>query len=93
IGNVVARDFLEAQQDYTSALNSVASDHISFILDRIDLFLNTESIRLNETLYWESTKEDRIDLPVTPDFLDANPNPWGRLPPCLDYSDEVRVNH
>ncbi|MEM6473900.1 MAG: TolC family protein, partial [Planctomycetota bacterium] len=47
IGNVVARDFLEAQQDYTSALNSVASDHISFILDRIDLFLNTESIRLN----------------------------------------------
>ncbi|MEM0925024.1 MAG: TolC family protein [Planctomycetota bacterium] len=93
IGNVVARDFLEAQQDYTSALNSVASDHISFILDRIDLFLNTESIRLNETLYWESTQEDRIDLPTIPDFSDANPNPWGRLPPCLDYSDEVRQNH
>ncbi|MCC9599383.1 TolC family protein [Stieleria sp. JC731] len=93
VGNVVARDFLEAQQAFTSALNSVASDHISFILDRITLFLDSESIRLNEYGYWDETTDDRVILPAIPDFYDANPNPYGRLPACLKYSDEIRQNH
>ncbi|OYP36123.1 TolC family protein [Rhodopirellula sp. MGV] len=93
VGNVVARDFLEAQQAFTSALNSVASDHISFILERIALFLDTESIRLNEYGYWDETRDDRVVLPAVPDFYDMNPNPYGRLPACLKYSDEIRQNH
>ena len=93
VGNVVARDFLEAQQAFTAALSSVASDHISFILERISLFNDTESIRLNETGYWLETQEDSLRLPMSPDFYDANPNPYGRIPEWLDYSDEIRCNH
>ena len=93
VGNVVARDFLEAQQAYTAALNSVAEQHISFILGRISLFINTESIRLDQLGYWDGTTDETLDLPPTPDFFEANPNPYGRLPPCLKYSDEIRANH
>lgn len=93
VGNVVARDFLEAQQAYTAALNSVAEQHISFILGRIDLFIDTESIRLDQFGYWDGVANEQLDLPPTPDFYEVNPNPYGRLPPCLKYSDEVRANH
>lgn len=93
VGNVVARDFLEAQQAYTSALSSVAGDHISFILGRIGLFFDTESIRLNEYIYWPEVQQETLDLPPVPDFSDANPNPWGSLPEWLHYSDEIRANH
>jgi hypothetical protein len=93
VGNVVARDFLEAQQAYTSALNSVAGDHISFILGRIGLFFDTESIRLNESIYWSGVRDESLDLPPVPDFSEVNPNPWGSLPEWLHYSDEVRANH
>ncbi|QEG02443.1 Outer membrane efflux protein [Stieleria maiorica] len=93
VGNVVARDFLEAQQAFTSALNSVARDHISFIRRRIELFFDTESIRLDANGYWSGGQDDSLELPPLPDFYDANPNPWGRLPKGVRYSDEVRQNH
>ncbi len=93
VGNVVARDFLEAQTAYTSALTSVARDHLAFIRGRIDLFYDTESIRLDENGYWSAVDEDKLDLPFIPEFSEANPNPYGRLPACLKYSDEVRQNH
>ena len=93
VGNVVARDFLEAQQAYTAALTSVAGDHISFIRERIQLFFDTESIRLDENGYWSAGQDDAADLPLLPDFYDANPNPYGRLPARLKYSEEVRQNH
>lgn len=93
IGNVVARDFLEAQQAFTSALNSVAADHILFILDRIELFNDTESIRLNAYGYWQQGQGESLSLPPLPDFYDANPNPYGRIPEFLHYSDEVRRDH
>ncbi|WP_197455531.1 TolC family protein [Stieleria neptunia] len=93
VGNVVARDFLEAQQAFTSALNSVARDHISFIRGRIELFFDTESIRLDANGYWSGGQDESLELPPLPDFYDANPNPYGRLPARVRYSDEVRQNH
>ncbi|MDV6034387.1 MAG: hypothetical protein F9B45_30695 [Phycisphaera sp. RhM] len=93
VGNVVARDFLEAQQAYTSALNSVARDHISFIRRRIELFFDTESIRLDANGYWSGGQDESLELPPLPDFYDANPNPYGRLPARVRYSEEVRRNH
>lgn len=93
VGNVVARDFLEAQQAYTRALNRVADEHISFILGRVGLFLDMEAIQLDQTGYWDGVDQEQLDLPTRPPFLEANPNPYGLLPPCLKYSDEVRRNH
>ncbi|MCS7467343.1 TolC family protein [Stieleria sp. ICT_E10.1] len=93
VGNVVARDFLEAQQAYTSALNSVARDHISFIRGRIELFFDTESIRLDANGYWSGGQDESLELPPLPDFYDVNPNPYGRLPARVRYSEEVRRNH
>ncbi len=93
VGNVVARDFLEAQQAYTSALNAVAREHISFILGRIDLFLQMEAVRVDPNGYWAGVDDEQLDLPLRPPFLEANPNPYGELPPCLHYSDEIRCLH
>ncbi|MEM9643946.1 MAG: TolC family protein [Planctomycetota bacterium] len=93
VGNVVARDFLEAQQAYTAALNAVAREHISFIRGRIELFLESESIRLDPNGYWRGIEQESLDLPLRPPFLEVNPNPYGRLVPRLHYSDEIRCMH
>ena len=52
VGNVTARDFLEAQQAYTASLSTVAGQHIGYILDRIELFLNLELLEVDAAGFW-----------------------------------------
>lgn len=89
-GNVVARDFLEAQQAYTAALSRVASEHIAFILDRVELFYDLEAIRLDQIGYWPGLRDEEMQPPIDLNFPANNPHPYGTLPPRLHYSDEVR---
>lgn len=89
-GNVVARDFLEAQQAYTAALSRVASEHIAFILDRVELFYDLEAIRLDQIAYWPGLQDEEMQPPTDLNFPANNPHPYGTLPPRLHYSDEVR---
>lgn len=89
-GDVVARDFLEAQQAYTAALSSVASQHIAFILDRVELFFDLEAIRLDPVGYWPGLRDEDLQPPIDVDFPANNPHPYGTLPPRLHYSEEVR---
>lgn len=91
VGNVVARDFLEAQQAYTSALSSVARQHISYILGRIDLFFDLEGIQLDENGYWQGLENDDLQPPVNHDFRGTNPFPYDRLVPGFHYSDEIKA--
>jgi hypothetical protein len=91
VGNVFARDFLEAQQAYTAALSSVASQHISYILGRIELFFDLEGIELNENGFWPGVDDEDLQPPVNEDFRGTNPQPYDRLVPGLHYSDEIEA--
>ena len=89
IGTITARDFLEAQQAYTSALNQVAGAHIDYILDRIDLFLDLELLQVNEQGFWP----DLYDENAQPEVRMAPPTgsgpAYGRLP-NVRYSPSIR---
>lgn len=89
VQGVAARDFLEAQQAYTNALNSIARQHVNYITDRIELFFDLEEMPVDECGYWEGVTRDsgpRINL----DFPNRNPQPYGTLPPKVRYSPTVR---
>ena len=86
---VTARDFLEAQTAYTSALTSVASQHIEYILDRTQLFLDLELLTVDENGFWGDLKNEEVQ----PEPAYSIP-PWaqpvyGTLP-RVKYSKEMR---
>ena len=56
-GNITARDFLEAQQAYTTSLNGVARRHIDYILDRIKFFLDLEQLQVDPFNFWPRTAQ------------------------------------
>ncbi len=70
VQDVAARDFLEAQQDYTTSLSAVASDHIGYILDRIRLFVDLEELEVDQYGFWPELYND-----------DFQPAPAYQLPP------------
>jgi outer membrane protein TolC len=90
LGGVTARDFLEAQDAYISALSSVASRHINYIVDRTQLFLDTELLVVNEQGLWDSLYDESIQ--PTPYYqLPPHAFPfYGELPRGLHYSRAMR---
>jgi len=58
VANVAARVFLEAQQAYTNALNSIARLHVNYITDRTELFFDLEAFDLDSNGYWSGVTED-----------------------------------
>ncbi len=89
-GNITARDFLEAQQAYTQSLNSVAQQHIGFILDRIQFFLDLEQLQVDELNFWPELRNESYPLIPNLDFMSTTPDGYGRLPPGPWYSWELR---
>ena len=88
VPGVTARDYLEAQRAYADSLSTVASRHIGHILGRIRLFVNLEQVQLNSQGRWPGL----VDTELQPD-LNPSAGPgldYGRLPPKLQYSDEMR---
>ena len=88
--NVTARDFLEAQRDYTQALNAVATEHIGYVQHRIQLFLDLELLQVDDYGFWPELYDEQ--LPPTPvsDFPDYARHPYGYLPQRLKYSHQMR---
>lgn len=90
LGNITARDFLEAQTAYTASLNGVASAHIDYILDRIDLFLDLELLQVDDSGFWP----DLYDEQKQPEARLAPPSgsgpAYGSLVPGLHYSHCIR---
>ena len=89
-GNVNARDFLEAQQAYTQSLSSVAQRHISYILARIEFFLDLEQLQVDELNYWPELRNESYPFLPNLDFPGTNPRPYGRLACGPWYSDCIR---
>lgn len=90
VGNVAARDFLEAQTAYISALSNVASRHIDYIVDRMQLFLDLESLTVGDDGFWYGLYDESYQ--PEPFFqLPGYALPaFGRLHPCLKYSKRIR---
>jgi hypothetical protein len=90
LGGVTARDFLEAQDAYISALSSVASRHINYIVDRTQLFLDTELLVVNEQGLWDNLYDESVQ--PTPYYqLPPHAFPfYGELPRGLHYSRAMR---
>ena len=86
LGVATSRDFLEAQQAYVRAISGVASDHINYIVGRLDLFLDLESLTVGDNGFWDQLYDEnhqpqpRYQLPAY-----ARPG-YGELHPCLKYS-------
>ena len=87
---VAARDFLEAQQAFTGSLNAVAAEHIRYIRDRIQLFIDLESLEVDDEGFWPELYDERFQ--PTPSFhIPTFGRPvYGELPCHVHYSRDVQ---
>jgi outer membrane protein TolC len=90
---VAARDFLEAQDAYRQALGAVADNHIGYILDRTQFFLDLELLQVNEMGFWPELRNDQFQPEVWTTLPPEAGFPYGDLPPGVLYSREVRGLH
>ena len=90
LGGITARDFLEAQQDYTRSLQGVAAAHIGYIINRIDLFIDLELLQVDENGFWNDLYREGSQ-PVTQAEPPAGAGPaYGTLPGRVHYSKSIR---
>lgn len=88
-GFATSRDFLESQQAYVEAISGVASDHINYIVGRLQLFLDLESLTVGDNGFWEQLyDEEHQPLPQYQLPSYARPG-YGRLHPKLKYSRQI----
>jgi outer membrane protein TolC len=90
VAGVKARDFLEAQTAYVSALSTVASRHIEYILGRTQLFLDLELMQVDGFGFWPELYDEQFQptpvyQPPTGQYL-----PYGDLAPDVHYSRRMR---
>lgn len=80
IKNVTARDVLESQRAYTQSLTRLAADHISYIQNRIRLFLELEELQVDAAGFWPGLYDDRKN-PDSVYYLETYGRPvYGELP-------------
>ena len=90
VENIRARDFLESQADYISALNNVARQHIDFILARMQLFLDLELLTVDTNDFWNELYDESVQPePQLQPPLPDEPA-YGRLTPHLKHSKRIR---
>jgi hypothetical protein len=87
---VAARDFLEAQDAFRLAVSGVADNHLGYIINRIQFFLDIEELQLDERGFWPGVRDEQLQ-PVPEYFLNPlNGAPYGTLPSYPWYSRELR---
>jgi Outer membrane efflux protein len=87
---VAARDFLDAQDSYRTALSAVADNHVGYVVSRARFFLDSELMQLDETGFWpELRKEDFQPVPRFDFAPNAGP-PYGEVPDFIWLSHELR---
>jgi outer membrane protein TolC len=87
---VAARDFLEAQDAFRLAVSGVADNHLGYIVNRIQFFLDIEELQLDEQGFWPGVRDEQLQ-PVPEYFLSPlNGAPYGTLPSYPWYSRELR---
>ena len=87
---VAARDFLEAQDAFRLAVSGVADNHLGYIVNRIQFFLDVEQLQLDDRGFWPGVRDEQLQ-PVPEYFLNPiNGAPYGTLPSYPWYSHELR---
>jgi len=87
---VAARDFLEAQDAFRVAVSGVADNHLGYIVNRIQFFLDVELLQLDERGFWSGVRDEQLQ-PIPEYFLSPqNGAPYGTLPSYPWYSRELR---
>jgi len=90
VKGIAARDFLEAQEAYTVSLNAVAAEHIGYILDRVDLFLDLELLEVDEKGFWGELYNEQHQ-PTPRHQLPCYARPaYGSLPRNACYSRQIK---
>ena len=59
-GFATSRDFLESQTAYVQAVSNVASRHINYIVGRLQLFLDLESLEVGDNGFWDELYDERL---------------------------------
>ena len=90
VRDVQARDFLEAQQAYTASLIEVARQHIRYIRDRIQLFLNLELLDVDDDGFWPELYNEQHQPTVDCQWPRYARPPYGELPRRVRHSPEVK---
>ena len=90
LGQATSRDFLESQQAYVQAISGVADDHINYIVGRLDLFLDLESLEVGDNGFWDKLYDENHQ-PMPQYQLPGYASPgYGQLHPRLKYSKLIR---
>ena len=84
LATVQTRDYLEAQSAYIQSLSGVATRHINYITDRMQLFLDLELLTVGEDNFWPGLRDEKLQ-----------PSPCYQLPPYAlpAYGQLPRVWH
>ncbi|MFC1758198.1 TolC family protein [Planctomycetota bacterium] len=88
-GFATSRDFLESQQAYVRAISGVASDHINYIVGRLELFLDLESLTVGDNGFWDELYDENHQPAPFHQIPDYARPAYGELHPCLKYSPEI----
>ncbi len=90
IGSATSRDFLEAQNAYADSLNGVASVHIGYIVGRLQLFLDLESLTVGDDGFWDDLYDDQYQPQPSYQMPGYALPGYGELHPRLRYSHKLR---
>ncbi len=88
--DVKPRDFLDAQRDHTASLIAVAREHVGYVLDRIDLFLDLELLTVDDTGFWPDLYNGHVQPAVAVQPAPGAGPAYGRLPCGVCYSAEMK---
>lgn len=88
-GFATSRDFLESQTAYVQAVSNVASRHINYIVGRLQLFLDMESLTVGDNGFWDELYDEHLQPQPNYELPDYEPA-YGRLHPRLKYSRRIR---
>jgi len=89
-GFATSRDFLESQTAYVQAISGVASDHINYIVGRLELFLDLESLTVGEDGFWDELYDENYQPEPAYQIPGYARPPYGELHPRLKYSRKIR---
>ena len=90
VQDITARDFLESQQDYTASLSAVASEHIGYVRDRIQFFMDLELLEVDDNGFWPELYNEKYQ-PIPAGQFPAHAAPvYGELPCRAGYSCKVK---
>ena len=88
-GFATSRDFLESQQAYVQAISGVASDHINYIVGRLQLFLDLESLTVGDNGFWDDLYDENLQPTPFHQIPDYARPAYGELHPRLKYSKRI----